>query len=133
MTSFLHFFPFFFIHFSLYFFFIFRLCWIFIAVRAFPSGAKHGPLSSCGAGGLSRCRAQALGLAGFSSCGVWAQQLWLPGSLAVVHGLSCPVARGIFQDQGLNCCLRHWQVDSLPLRHQGSPEAPFFFLDVNFL
>ena len=28
---------------------------------------------------------------------------------------------GIFQDQGLNPLLLHWQVDSLPLSHQGSP------------
>ena len=28
---------------------------------------------------------------------------------------------GIFSTQGLNPCLLHWQVDSLPLSHQGSP------------
>ena len=28
---------------------------------------------------------------------------------------------GIFLDQGSNLCLWHWQVDSLPLSHQGSP------------
>ena len=33
---------------------------------------------------------------------------------------SCPVAWGIFPDQGLNLRLLHWQVDSLPLDHQGS-------------
>ena len=27
---------------------------------------------------------------------------------------------GIFPTQGLNPCLLHWQVDSLPLSHQGS-------------
>ena len=31
----------------------------------------------------------------------------------VVHGLCCPVACGIFPDQGSNLCLLHWQVDSL--------------------
>ena len=31
------------------------------------------------------------------------------------------VACGIFPDQGLNPCLLHWQADSLPLSHQGSP------------
>ena len=40
---------------------------------------------------------------------------------AVVHGLSCSAARGIFPDQGSNLCLLHWQADSLPLSHQGSP------------
>ena len=29
--------------------------------------------------------------------------------------------RGIFLTQGLNPCLLHWQVDSLPLSYQGSP------------
>ena len=29
--------------------------------------------------------------------------------------------QGIFLTQGLNLCLLHWQVDSLPLSHQGSP------------
>ena len=28
-----------------------------------------------------------------------------------------------FPDQGLNLCLLHWQADSLPLNHQGSPET----------
>ena len=29
--------------------------------------------------------------------------------------------QGIFPIQGLNPCLLHWKVDSLPLSHQGSP------------
>ena len=42
----------------------------------------------------------------------------------MVHGLSCSMAYGIFPDQGSNPCLLHlfhWQADSLPLSHQGSP------------
>ena len=35
--------------------------------------------------------------------------------------LSCSVACGIFPDQGSNPCPLHWQADSYPLRHQGSP------------
>ena len=35
--------------------------------------------------------------------------------------LSCPMACGIFLDQGLNLCPLHRQVDSFPLDHQGSP------------
>ena len=27
----------------------------------------------------------------------------------------------LFPDQGSNLCLLHWQADSLPLSHQGSP------------
>ena len=41
------------------------------------------------------------------------------GSLALE--LSCSKACGILPDQGLNPCLLHWQVDSLPLSHQRSP------------
>ena len=39
----------------------------------------------------------------------------------VAHQLSFCKACGIVPDQGLNSCLLHWQADSLPLRHQGSP------------
>ena len=39
----------------------------------------------------------------------------------MTHRLPCSVACGIFLDQGLNPCLQHWQADSLPLSHQGSP------------
>ena len=48
--------------------------------------------------------------------------LWCPSSIAVMHGLSCSVACGLFLDRGSNPCLLHWQADSLPLSHQGSPE-----------
>ncbi|KAJ8797144.1 hypothetical protein J1605_017372 [Eschrichtius robustus] len=43
------------------------------------------------------------------------------GSVVVAHGPSCSTARGIFPDQGWNPCPLHWQADSQPLRHQGSP------------
>ena len=56
---------------------------------------------------------------GFSRCG--ARALGHAGSVAVVHGLSCSAACGIFPDQGSNLCLLHWQADSLLLSHQGSP------------
>ena len=37
-------------------------------------------------------------------------------------GLGCYfLLQGIFLDQGLNLYLLHWQADSLPLSHQGSP------------
>ena len=48
------------------------------------------------------------------------------GSVVVAHGPSCSVARGIFPDQGSNPCPLHWQADSQPLRHQGSPFKIFF-------
>ena len=66
----------------------------------------------------------------FSSCSVWASHCssfsccWLTGTQAsavVVHKLSCPGACGIFPDQGSNPRPLHWQADSHPLDHQGSP------------
>ena len=48
-------------------------------------------------------------------------RLQSPGSVVVVHGLSCSVACGIFLDQGSNRYLLYWQADCLPLSHQGSP------------
>ena len=45
------------------------------------------------------------------------------GSVVVAHRLSCSKACGIFPDQGSNPCLLHWQADSIPLSHQGSPAA----------
>ena len=51
----------------------------------------------------------------------------LPGTS--VHGIlqakntrvGCEALQGIFLTQGLNLCLLHRQVDSLPLSHLGSP------------
>ena len=57
------------------------------------------------------------------------QQLWLVGSVVVVHGLSCSAACGIFPDQGSNPCPLHRQADSQPLHHQGSP---FLFILMRF-
>ena len=47
---------------------------------------------------------------------------------AQAHGPSRSVARGIFPDRGTNPCPPHWQVDSQPLRHQGSPDFNFLLL-----
>ena len=43
------------------------------------------------------------------------------GSVGAAHSLSCLTACGIFPHQGSTPCLLHWQADSLPLCHQGSP------------
>ncbi|XP_059868788.1 ras-related protein Rab-28 isoform X2 [Delphinus delphis] len=43
------------------------------------------------------------------------------GSAAMAHGPSCSAACGILPDRGTNPCPLHWQADSQPLRHQGSP------------
>ena len=46
----------------------------------------------------------------------------------MAHSLSRSTACGIFLDQGSNPCPLHWQADSYPLRHQGSPKAAFLNL-----
>ena len=43
----------------------------------------------------------------------------------MLHGLSGPTACGIFLGHGSNQCVLHWQVDSSPLSHQGSPPNDF--------
>ena len=48
---------------------------------------------------------------------------------AHTHGLSRSMAFGILPDQGSNPCILHWQVDSLPLSHQGSPETRRFLVE----
>ena len=52
---------------------------------------------------------------------VWAHLLWHVGAIAVVHRLSCPMACGIFPDQGLNPEHLHWEADFYSLDGQVSP------------
>ena len=54
--------------------------------------------------------------------------VWLSSCSCHCTGLSWPEAHGIFPDQRLNPGLPHWQVDSLPLSHQGSPCSLDLFL-----
>ena len=48
------------------------------------------------------------------------------GSVIMAHGPSRSAACGIFPDQGSNLCPLHWQADSQPLCHQGSPICIIF-------
>ena len=52
---------------------------------------------------------------------LWSTGSRRAGSVVVAHGPSCSAACGIFPDQGSNPCALHWQADSQPPRHQGSP------------
>ena len=58
-----------------------------------------------------------------------AQGLQSTGSAAMAHGPSRSAAHGILLDQGLNLHRQHWQADSPPLRHQGSPYWKFVHFD----
>ena len=60
-----------------------------------------------------------------AACGI------LPG-LGGSHRLSCSAACGILPDQGSNPCPLHWQADSQPLRHQGSPHYLIFKFEFSF-
>ena len=62
-----------------------------------------------------------LGLQGSCASMIAVPRLESTGSVAAAHGLICAAAHGTFPDQELNPCLLHWQADSLPRSHQGSP------------
>ena len=84
---------------------------------------RTGLLSSCGVwashcGDFHCCGARALGT---RKSTVTAPGLQSTSSVVVAHGPSCSTACGIYPNQGLNPCLLHWHVDSLPQSHQRSP------------
>ena len=106
----------------------FWLCWVFIAVWAFLYLQQAGHTLWLRCTGFSSwcfscCRAQARTGSRARASVVAAPRLQSTGSVVVGCGLSCSLAYGIFPDQGSNPCLPHWQVDSLPLSHQGNPET----------
>ena len=113
-SFFLFFFLFFFFKF-IYLFYLW-LCWVFVSVR--------GPSLVVAIGGHSSSRCAGLSLS------------WPPllrstgsrrtGSVVVAHGPSRSAACGILPDQGPNPSPLHWQADSQPLRHQGSPCYSFY-------
>ena len=92
------------------------LCWVFVSVRELSLVAASGDHSSSRCAGLSPSRPLLLRSTGSRRT----------GSVIVAHGPSCSVACGIFPDQGSNPCPLHWQTDSQPLRHHGSPLKVFF-------
>ena len=95
----------------IYLFIYLWLCWVFISVRGFSLVATSGGHSSSRCAGLSLSRPLLLQSTGFRRA----------GSVIVAHGPSCSAACGIFPDQGSNPYPLHWQADSQPLCHQGSP------------
>ena len=105
-----------------FFFFFFNFIYLFIysfmavlglrlPARAFSLVVASGGHSSSRCAGLSLSQPLLLRSTGSRRA----------GSVIVAHGPSCSTACGILPDQGSNPCPLHWQVDSQPLRHQGSP------------
>ena len=107
---------------NFYLFIYFWLCWVFVSVRGPSPVAASGGHSSSRCAGLSLSRPLLL----------WSTGSRRAGSAAVAHGPSGSAACGIFPDQGMNPCPLHWQADSQPLRHQGSP-WPFSFKFLSYL
>ena len=106
-----------------YFYLFFLIIYLFMAVlglrfsaRAFSSCGKRGPLFIAVRGPPTIAAPPPLQSTGSRRA----------GSVVVAHGPSRSTARGIFPDQGSNPCPLHWQADSQPLRHQGSPLFYFF-------
>ena len=89
----------------------FWLCWVFVSVQGLSLVVASGDHSSSRCVGLPPPRPLPLRSTGPRHA----------GSAVVAHGPSCSTACGILPDQGLNPCPLHWQADSQPLRHQGSP------------
>ena len=83
---------------------------LFQIIISIPELKKYIFIFGC-AGSLLLCM-------GFSR--VWAQLLWHTG-------FSCSEACGIFPDERLNLCPLHWQVDSYPMHHRGSPRNFLIF------
>ena len=96
------------------------LCWVFISVRGLSLVVASVGHSSSRCTGLSLLRPLLLRSTGSRRA----------GSVIVAHGPSHSAACGIFPDQGSNPCPLHWQADSQPLRHQGSPCTIFYVLCV---
>ena len=91
--------------------FYFWLCWVFVSVRGLSLVAASGGHSSSRCVGLSLSQPLFLRSTGSRRT----------GSAVAAHRPSCSVACGILPDQGSNPCPLHWQADSQPLCHQGSP------------
>ena len=89
------------------------LCWVFVSVRGLPLVVASRDHSSTRCAGPSPSRPLLLRSTGSRRT----------GSVVVAHGPSRSTACGILPDQGSNPCPLHWQADSQPLRHQGSPHV----------
>ena len=92
-------------------FIYFWLCWVFVAVGELSVVVVNGGDSLVVVCGF---------LIALTSL-VAGHRLQNVCSAVAAQGLSCYMACQVFLNQGPNLHLLHWQVDSLPLIHQGSP------------
>ena len=104
----------------LFVFLNFWLCWVLVAV--------HGLSLVAASGGYSLLRSTGSRRAGFSSCGTWAQQLWLAGSRAQAQqlwltGLVAPRHVGSSRTRART---RVPCIDRRILNHCATREVPIF-------
>ena len=107
----------------IYLFIYFCLCWVFISVWGLSLVAASGGHSSLRCTGLSLPQPLLL----------WSTGSRRAGSVVVAHGPSRSAECGIFPDQGSNPCPLHWQADSQPLCHQGSPIPYSYFFHFEYI
>ena len=84
------------------FFFIYLFLLIVVVVVALGCHCCQWAFSSRGEWATLRCRARTSHCCSFSCCRARARRH--TGLAAVIHELSCPVASGIFPNQGSNLC-----------------------------
>ena len=89
--------------------YLFRLCWVFTAA---PELSLVAVSRGCSLVVVHRLLLFQSTDSGYTS------------SVVAACRLSCSAPCGIFPDQGTNLCLLHWQADSYPQYHQGSPRQP---------
>ena len=106
--------------FSFYLLIYLWLCCVFVSVQGLSLVVASGGHSSSRCAGLSLSPPLLLRSTGSRRA----------GSVVVAHEPSCSAACGIFPDQGSNPCPLHWQADSQPLRHQGSPIVNKYFIKI---
>ena len=112
---FLFLFFFYFLKVFIYLFIYLWLSWVFISAQGLSLVVASGGHSSSRCASLSPSRPLPLRSTGSRRT----------GSAIVANGPSRSAARGILPDQGPNPRPLHWQADSQPLRHQGSPQILF--------
>ena len=102
--------------------FIYLFIYLFLAVLGLRFCQGLSPVAASGGHSSSRCSGLSLSRPLLSR----STGSRRASSVIVAHRPSCSTACGIFPDQGSNLCPLHWQADSQPLRHQGSPPAFIF-------
>ena len=101
-------------------FIYFWLRWVFVSARGPSPVVASGGHSSSRCTGLSLSRPLLLQSTGSKRA----------GSAVVACGPSRSAAYGILSDQSSNPCPLHWQADSQPLRHQGSPQNSTLIINI---